>query len=170
MNSRFIQWGYRLSQMVTRRGQKVRCFLLVSYSWSQTADIRMVFWKYIVIRRFFFLFVYELSFTLSAVFTKQFCLGDKTRSGLRKEQESSHMDAIHNDVIYLTDCTRLWKVQAIICIVLRTEGGLCKEDYSDDCSWLWLLQMLSTMTTANFDVVEKALVAILGFSRQHNIY
>lgn len=80
------------------------------------------------------------------------------------------MDAIHNDVIYLTDCTRLGKVQAIICIVLRTEGGLCKEDYSDDCSWLWLLQMLSTMTTANFDVVEKALVAILGFSRQHNVY
>lgn len=89
-----------------------------------------------MIRRFFFLFVYELSFTLSAVFTKQFCLGDKTRSGLRKEQESSHMDAIHSDVIYLTDCTRLGKVQAIICIVLRTEGGLCKEDYSDDCSWL----------------------------------
>lgn len=77
------------------------------------------------------------------------------------------MDVIHNDMIYLTDCTRLWKVHVIICILLRIEGGPCKEDYPDDCSWLWPLQMLSTMTTANFDIVEKALVAILSFSRQH---
>lgn len=61
-----------------------------------------------------------------------------------------------------------YEVQVTICILLRIEGGPCKEDYPDDCSWLWPLQMLST--TDNFDTVEKALIAILSFSRQHNTY